>query len=163
MHVSLLNRIYSYVKLSTIRTAQSAWSLWCGEHANKPTGCCHPLNIIWKLTSLLDDIIHDDVIKWKHFPCYWLLVCGEFTGQRWITLTKPVTRSFDAFFDLCQNKRLSKQLWGWWFETPWRPLWRHSNVDFLVPSGTRTFAVILMTPVEAFKKGPNLMESIQAV
>ena len=23
------------------------------------------------------------------------------------------------------NKRLSKHLWGWWFETPWRSLWRH--------------------------------------
>ena len=39
---------------------------------------------------------------------------GEFTTQR------PVTRSFDVFFDLCLNKRLSKQSWGWWFETiPW--------------------------------------------
>ena len=27
--------------------------------------------------------IHDDVIKWKHFPRYWPFVwCGEFTGQR---------------------------------------------------------------------------------
>ena len=26
------------------------------------------------------------------------------------------------------NKRLSKQSWGWWFETPSRPLWRHCNV-----------------------------------
>ena len=25
------------------------------------------------------------------------------------------------------NKRLSKQSWGWWFETPSRSLWRHSN------------------------------------
>ena len=25
------------------------------------------------------------------------------------------------------NKRLSKQLWGWWFETLSRPLWRHCN------------------------------------
>ena len=25
------------------------------------------------------------------------------------------------------NKRLSKQSWGWWFETPSRPLWRHCN------------------------------------
>ena len=24
-------------------------------------------------------------------------------------------------------KRLSKQSWGWWFDTPSRPLWRHSN------------------------------------
>ena len=46
-------------------------------------------------------------------------VIGEFPAQR------PVTRSFDAFFDLPLNKRLSKQWWGWWFETLLRPLWRH--------------------------------------
>ena len=49
-------------------------------------------------------------------------VTGEFTTQR------PVTRSFDEFFDLRLNKRLSKQSWGWWFETLSRPLWRHCNV-----------------------------------
>ena len=48
-------------------------------------------------------------------------VPGEFLAQR------PVTRSFDVFFDLRLNKRLSKQSWGWWFETPSRPLWRHCN------------------------------------
>ena len=47
------------------------------------------------------------------------LVSGEFLAQR------PVTRSFDVFFDLCPNKRLSKQTWGWWYETPSGPLWRH--------------------------------------
>ena len=51
-------------------------------------------------------------------------VTGEFPAQR------PVTRNFDIFFDLCLNKRLSKQSWGWWFETPSRPLWRHYNVRF---------------------------------
>ena len=49
-------------------------------------------------------------------------VTGEFPAQR------PVTRSFDVFFDLRLNKRLSKQSWGWWFETPSRSLWRHRNV-----------------------------------
>ena len=48
-------------------------------------------------------------------------VTGEFPAQR------PVTRSFDVFFDLCPNKRLSKQSWGWWFETPSGSLWLHSN------------------------------------
>ena len=76
---------------------------------------------------------HDDVIKWKYFPRYWPFVRGihrspvnspvpgEFPAQR------PVTRSFDVFFDLHPNKRLSKQWWGWWFETPSCPLWRHRN------------------------------------
>ena len=40
---------------------------------------------------------------------------------------RPMTRSFDAFFDLRLTKRLSKQSWGWRFETPSQPLWRHSN------------------------------------
>ena len=45
-------------------------------------------------------------------------VPAEFPAQR------PVTRSFD----LRLNKRLSKQSWGWWFETLLCPLWRHRNV-----------------------------------
>ena len=56
-------------------------------------------------------------------------LCGEFTGPRWIPRTKAMTRSFDVFFDLRPNKRPSKQWWGWWFETPSNPLWRHCNVE----------------------------------
>ena len=40
---------------------------------------------------------------------------------------RPLTRSFDVFFDVRLNKRLSKQSWVWWFETPSRSLWRHCN------------------------------------
>ena len=39
-----------------------------------------------------------------------------------------MTRSFDVFCDLRLNERLSKQSWGWRFETPSCPLWRHSNL-----------------------------------
>ena len=49
-------------------------------------------------------------------------VTGELPSQR------PVTRSFDVFFDLRLNKRLSKQSIRWWFETPTRSLWRHRNI-----------------------------------
>ena len=48
-------------------------------------------------------------------------VPGELPAQR------PVTRSFDVFFDLRLNKRLGKQSSGWWFETLSCPLWRHCN------------------------------------
>ena len=48
-------------------------------------------------------------------------VPGEFPTQR------PVTRIFDVFFDLRLNKRLSKQPWGWRFETLSRPLWCYRN------------------------------------
>ena len=50
-------------------------------------------------------------------------VSGEFPAQR------PVTRSFDVFFDLRPIKRLCKHSRGWWFETLSRPLWRHCNVQ----------------------------------
>ena len=71
------------------------------------------------------------IIWWRHqmetFSAL-LAICagnspvpGEFPAQR------PVTRSFDVFFDLRLNKRLSKHSWGWWFETLSRSLWRHRN------------------------------------
>ena len=58
-----------------------------------------------------DGFILDDIIKWKHFVLLALcagnsMVTGQFPTQR------PVTRSFDVFFDLSLNKRLSKQSWG---------------------------------------------------
>ena len=60
-------------------------------------------------------------------------LCEEFTGDRWIPpAQRPVTRSFDIFFDLRLNKRLSKQSCGWWFETPSGSSWRHCNVRLLL-------------------------------
>ena len=56
-------------------------------------------------------------------------LCGEFTGPGELPAQRPVTRSFDVFFDLSLNKRLSKQSRGWWFETQSRPLWRLCNGD----------------------------------
>ena len=70
---------------------------------------------------------HDDVIKWKHFPRYLPFVRGiHRSGPRWIPHTKA--SDFDVFFGLRPNKRLSKQSWGSWFETPPRPLWCHCNM-----------------------------------
>ena len=63
-------------------------------------------------------------------------VTGEFPAQR------PVTRSFDIFFDLRMNIRLSKESWGWWFETPSRPLYRHRYIDDLTPS--QLFSVVFL-------------------
>ena len=56
-------------------------------------------------------------------------LCREFTGE--FPAQMPVTRSFDVFFDLRLNQRLSKQWWGWWFETLPCPLWRHCNEPFV--------------------------------
>ena len=56
---------------------------------------------------------HDDVIKWKHFPRYWPFVWGIHR----FTVNSPHKGQW----------QLSKQSWGWWFEMPPCPLWRHSN------------------------------------
>ena len=74
---------------------------------------------------------HDDVFNWKMETISVLLtlcagnslVTGEFSSHM------PVTRSFDASFELGLNKRLSKQSRWRWFETPSRSSWRHCNVD----------------------------------
>ena len=81
---------------------------------------------------------------WHHqmetFSALLAICVGEFPAQR------PVTLSFDVFFNRRPNKRLSKHLWGWWFETNLPPLWHHSNVTTtechmveLVPSKWHTF------------------------
>ena len=44
-------------------------------------------------------------------------VTGEFPSQR------PVTRSFDVFFDKRLNKQVSKQSSHQWFKTPLHSLW----------------------------------------
>ena len=102
------------------------------------TFCCVSLcGTAWfhPYPSIQDYFMNTDLFLW--FP-WWghqmetfstsLAICvenspvtGEFLAQR------PVTWSFDVFFDLRLNIRLSKQSWGWWFETPSRPLW-HCNV-----------------------------------
>ena len=60
-------------------------------------------------------------------------VTGEFPTQM------PVARRFDVFVDLRPNKQLSKQSWGWWFETPSRSLWRHYNVVFVARNSPSDF------------------------
>ena len=82
-----------------------------------------------------------DVTWWRHqmetFSAL-LAICagnspvpGEFPTQR------PVTRSFDVFFDLRLNKRLSKQWWGWWLET----LSRHYEVIVMIHKGQRAMSI----------------------
>ena len=74
-------------------------------------------------------------------------LCGEFTGPGEFPAQKPVTRSFDLFFDLRLNKRLSKQPWGWCFETPSWSLWRQCNDAYLYYSFTGENRVHYQTKV----------------
>ena len=101
---------------------------WCCM-STKKYFWTHPFLIPFMMTSSMET-----------FPALLLLcvgnspVTGEFPIQRgsgvvlWSAREqRPVTRSFD-FFYLHLNKRLSKQSWGWWSETPLRSLRRHCNV-----------------------------------
>ena len=69
-------------------------------------------------------------------------LCGEFTGDRWIPLTKASDAELWCFLDLRLNKRLSKQWWGWWFETPLRSSWCHCNVN----QNSRSLLMLLYFP-----------------
>ena len=72
-------------------------------------------------------MVHDDVIKWKHFPHYWPFVRGIHRTPA-NSPHKGQWHGILIFSLICTpNKLLSKQSWGWWFEMPSRPLWRHRN------------------------------------
>ena len=72
---------------------------------------------------------------WRHqmetFSALLAICAGKSPVTDGFPAQRPVTRSFDIFFDLRLNKRFSKQSWGWWFETLSCPLWRHGNVYVL--------------------------------
>ena len=72
----------------------------------------------------------DDVIKWKHIPRYWPFVRGIHRSPVNSPHKCQWRGALMFLIVLRLNKRLSKQLWGWWFETPSRPLWHHCNATF---------------------------------
>ena len=86
--------------------AGSSWSFWIRATNLQNTWWRHQMGTSSALLALCAG----------HSP-----VTGEFPPQR------PVMRSFDVFFYLRLNKRLSKQYWSWWFQTPSRSLWRHCD------------------------------------
>ena len=90
------------------------------------------MTFVWMMTSSNGNIFHVT----GH-------LCGEFTGPGEFPTQRPVTRSFDVFFDLRLNKRLSEQPWGWWFETPSWSLWRQCNGWFSSISVTHQYESVL--------------------
>ena len=75
---------------------------------------------------------------WRHqmetFSALLAFCAGNSPVTSEIPAQRPVTRSFGLFSDLRLNKRLRKQSWGWWFDTPSRSLWRHCNALSLFAS-----------------------------
>ena len=107
-----LSIIGNVAKYSTLRTTQ----ITHGSKSHTSPNILHPDkqvgNNIAKQTgfgvSVWQIVYHDDVTKWKNIFRITDLLCrnspvsGEFPAQR------PVTRSFDVFFDLRLNRQLSK-------------------------------------------------------
>ena len=140
--------LQNHLTISTQNFRKRRSTLLFYTDLGRPRGISRPNVLLFSYIALLEkgfkwQIENVDIVflyfVWLKIVSWWrhqietfsalLAICagnspvpGEFPVQR------PVTRSFDVFFDLPPNKRLSKQSWGWWFETPSRPLQRHRNV-----------------------------------
>ena len=100
--------------------------LWAS--VNKPCEIGHVTQaaITGLLSSTRKLCLHDDVIKWKHFPRYRPFVRGIHRSPV-NSRTKACNAELWCFLWSSTEQQLSKQSWGWWFETPSRPSWRHRN------------------------------------
>ena len=116
---------FEFTLLSNTQRTQNGSNSSHREHKNV-------LNAHWRQFSVMF-LTHDDVIKWKHFPRYWPFVRGIHLSP----VNSPHKGQWHGALMLslicALNKRLNKQSWGWWFETPMRSLWRHCNDLLLFP------------------------------
>ena len=91
------------------------------------------LNLVshFELHPLVNNRYTENITWWRHpmetLSALLALCVGNWPAAGEFPARRPVTRSVDVFFDLRLNKRLSKQWWCWWCETPSRPLWRYCN------------------------------------
>ena len=92
-------------------------------------------------------------------------LCGKFTGPGEFPTQRPVTRSFDVFFDLRLNKRLSKQSWCWWFEMPSCSLWCHCNDTDMSHRTSQSWAWHLLTIQihTKFISNENLLKTLSSM
>ena len=107
-----------------------------------------PVRLKWVITLHVSDECLLDLLMYKHFEiisgglveitAWWrhqmetfsalLALCaGNSPVTDGFPSQWPMMRIFDVFFNLRLNKSLSKQSWGWWFETQSGSLWRHCN------------------------------------
>ena len=98
--------------------------LWCRW---MPYDTINPITLetatLQQAGCILAFVHHDDVIKWKHFPRYWPFVRGIHRSP----VNSPHKGQWRGALMFSLNKRLSKQSWGWWFESLSYPLWGHCN------------------------------------
>ena len=99
--------------------------------------------------------------------CFWNAWCYQVeTFSALLALcvgTSPVTGEFPSPRPVTRlNKRLGKQSWGWWFETPSRPLWRHSNGALISLSCKLCFCLSIKFPKLIWSDWPHGYEHSKA-
>ena len=102
------------------------------------------------MTSILEPalwIVRGDVIKGNIFRVIDLL-CGEFTGHRWIPRIKASDAERWCLRGSVRNQQLNKQCTRRWFETPSRSLWHHCNVQ-------KTYLVYVLATVPSQSEYPH--------
>ena len=111
---------------------------WCGYYRLLRICVMHSST----MTSSNGKIVRGIGPSWGNPPA-----TGGFPSQ------PPVMWSYDIFFDLHLNKRLSKQSRRRWFETSLRSLWRHCNVHIHQINFTDT--------AKTYPYGPVLVKQLQ--
>ena len=110
---------------TSVGSNETGWVMWLAmRHLKIP--CCQLDKWDWENTCSVttEDRIMMTPSNGNIFLVTGLL-WGEFTGHGRIPSHRPVTRSFDVYFDQRPNNRLSKPSRRRWFETPLCSLWRH--------------------------------------
>ena len=101
LHTTFYNvcNYLSMMGLKLIRIGKTAHHLNDRRLSRSPRRLILTQSPSTSVTAGIGPEYHEDVIKWKHFPRYWPFVRG----------IRRSPTSFDVFFDMCLNKRLSKQ------------------------------------------------------
>ena len=128
--VSLFKECSQLAKMATATSVNGLWALRCDKWQFFQVPSQVSRYVMNNPTSLPLLILYP-YAWWRHqmetFSAVVAICAGNSPVPGELPTQRPVTRSFDVFFHLRLNKRLSKQSWGWWFDTPSRPLWRHCN------------------------------------
>ena len=78
-----------------------------------------------------DTMSYLNILRWRHqmetFSSLQALCAGNSPATGEFPSPRPVTRSFDVFYDVRLNKRLGKQSTRRWLETPSRSICCHCN------------------------------------
>ena len=90
------------------------------------------------------------------FSAYWPFVRGI---HRWL-VNSPSKGQCRGALMFSLNKRVSKQSWGWWFETPSRSLWGQFHVSsWRVPAMKSFTDWLILLGFSGFLRAPVLMTS----